>query len=733
MAGPTEGKPPSVPKPVEIFIVRLSAAAKSLRLYPENSELPRRSAAEVVEALREALHGEPSLILGVSREGLVYDGTVAFPKSESFRGFAQEFYKRNLSDVRFDSATTADDIIRFLSLAVKSAEEVASLGGFEAALWQLAVSNVAVTEAATRVVDANLPGSLPATASQPVAGESEEESKSVEEILREEGAAQTRDRRVLMRVLRDRRAVAAYLRGSRQQDGNGTGGPGGAGSTVKDLAERIATLAATTRDELPSEQAAVLGVIAEAIIDLQPSERGELYETSLLEEARRDEAIAQIINDLGVDEVVNSILAEIDETPEALGGLSRAVRNLALINVSSPKEEVLDLAVEKMRAKGLTEQFVSEFMEAVAPTHLTGADQQSSREFKPVETVLRLVDMTPDSSNVFVYDDAVEPLRNESIRGTTDGDVLAVLVTVARLETRDEEFSQVMGMLDESVGYLVDAEEADVAADVAEALNAAASDPGVTKEHRDRFGSTVQMIAKPDSIRKVTSALRRYKPDSPEYIACRRLIGVLGATMIDSLLEVLAEESDMAARKALVELISTNARGYIPELGARLGDRRWFLVRNVVAILGSTKSPEALNYLQRTLRHPDARVRRETIRGLAAIRVPSADTMLLSGLTDDDPQNVQMAARFLGSFGCRAAVPALLEAARGEGRGSRVPATRVQAIEALARINDPDSRPLLEDLARKRGFFGGGRDREIRDAAAAALQAMSSGQSSGVR
>jgi hypothetical protein len=707
MAGPTEGSTPAVPKNVGVFIVRLSSTTKSLRLYPGASEIPRRSAAEAIEALHEVLQGSGSLALDITREGLVYEGTVAFPKSSSFKGFAREFYTRNLAQVRFDAHTGPEDIVKFLSLVVKTAEELAALGGFEAALWELGVSNITVVEAATRVMDTSLPDAVV---------EGEEQTVSIDEILHSEGNLQTRDRRLLMRVLRDRRAVAAYLLESREQELE---------NAVKDVAARIATLARSTSNELPDDQATVLGVIAEAILELQPTERGELYESHLLAEARRDSALAQIIRDLGIEEVVDAILSQVDETPEALGGLSRAVRNLALINASSPKDTVLDLAVDRMHANGFSDDFVRQLLESVQPQKITGVDREKPENFKPVEAVLKLVDMTPDSSDVFISDDAVEPLRGEVGRGTTDGDVLAALVTVASLEPRDGEFSQVMKMLEESVGYLVDAEEADVAADVAEALVAGGNDPSVSKTHRERLLQTVQTIAKPESLKKVTAALGHYRPDSAEYIACRRLIGVLGSSMIDSLLEVLADEPDMSARKTIVDLISTSASNYIPELGARLGDKRWYLVRNVVSILGSTKSVDALPFLQRTLRHADVRVRRETIRGLAAIRAGTADSMLAAALTDEDEQNVTTAARYLASFGCRSAVPALLEVARGAGRGSRTPAARVEAIQSLARIGEASVVPAIQELAQKRGFFGGGRDREVRAAATSALAAFS--------
>jgi HEAT repeat protein len=716
MAG-NQGSPP-VPKSVSLFVIRLSSTMKAQRLYPSGSDIPRRSAQDALDALREAIGQEPYLELDVGRDGLHYQKTSVFPRSQSFTTFAREFYKRNLAAVRFHTGVTPDEIIRFLSLIIAPPEQVAAQGGVEMALSELGVVNVSVSEAATRIVETAIPGSIPTPPSDKDEGDEEDESveHTIEEVLEQAGSDQARDKHLLMRVLRDRRAVAAYLREARER---------GTEEGIKDLAARIGALARSTRHELPDEQAVVLGVIAEAILELSPQERGELYQDHLLGQARRDQALAELVNKLGVDEVVDSILAQIDETPAALTGLSRAVRNLTLMNASAG-DTVLNLVISKMRATGVSDSFISGMTEAVSPTRITSPEQFRTDRSRSVGTILRLVDMTPDGSDVFVFDEAVEPLRQEAARGTTDGDVIEALVTVATFEKRTEQFSAVMAMLEDSVGYLVEAGEADVAADVAEALAAASEDPGVIEPHRARMAKVVQGIARPESLAKVTATLRHYRSDTPEYQACKRLLGVLGESIIDPLLEVLAEESDMAARKALIDLISAAAKNYIPELGARLGDRRWYLVRNVVSILASTHSPEALAYLQRTLRHSDVRVRRETIRSLASIRSAMADSMLAAALEDVDVQNVQLAARYLGSLGCRTAVPALEQVARGMGRGNRDQVARVEAIDALAHVGSDSSVPVLEELSRKRGFFGGGRDREVRTSAAEALRVLQS-------
>jgi HEAT repeat protein len=265
----------------------------------------------------------------------------------------------------------------------------------------------------------------------------------------------------------------------------------------------------------------------------------------------------------------------------------------------------------------------------------------------------------------------------------------------------------------------------------ASALVSLRDDETLDAAQRDRVRKALVDMASPRNMRDVASAIRVHPAGSPVHDQCRALIGTLGGLTISPLLEVLADEPDMAARKALVDMIGAMAPQHIAELGERTSDPRWYFVRNVAGLLGSTRSPAALPHLQRTLRHSDARVRRETIRAVASVRDMLAEQMLAAALTDDDPQNVGLAARYLGNLGSRSAVGALTAVAHGDGRGSREPAARIEAIEALGRIATPEAEAAILEVARSRAILRSGRIREIQTAAEAALAAIAPSRSGG--
>jgi HEAT repeat protein len=704
---------PRAPAIVERFVKQLNIAYKAVRLYPGSSEIPKEGASAAVALLRSILEREPVVRFVVTRDGLLYDGTHSLPGSAGLAGLATDLYARNLAEVRFHSGCSETDIVRFLRVLGTPAETIIAGGGFAAALWDVDVTAITVSETATRIVE-------DAGEEQPGPdGEPEEEwpptPERLEEIVTGAEAGQRSEARLLVRVFGERATLRSYL--------DRPSGTGRAAASEAILAKRVVTLAHAVRFELPEEREALLRHLAEAVLAMDPQVRQRLIAKRLLSGARNDEAIAEMLRAFSIEEIMECLLHEISESDESRAGLSRAIRYLSLIGVSAPGEGVLERAATALRERGTSDSFIASVMSGAAPNRLDLAGHVRSSATDPVDSVLKLIDLTPDRGGPHMYDASVAPLREEATRGLTDGDVVAALVSIATLETRPEPARRLSMLVEDRIVYLLDLHEFEVAADAAATLTMAEQNETLPLVQRRRMRDLLQILSQPESMRKVTSAMRVYRHDSREYAACKRLLGVLGSYTVSSLLEVLAEEQTMAGRKAIVELLSGMAERFVPELGARVDDPRWFFVRNVVAILGTTHDPKTLQYFERTLRHPDERVRRETIRAVAGVRDALATQMLVAALSDDSAQNVGVAARYLGGIGGRGVVPALEQVARGEGRGNRETGARIEAIEALGRAGEASSARTLREIAQQRGLIAG-RTRDVRAAAEAAIGAL---------
>lgn len=697
---------------VERFLRALVAVDKAVSLYPPASSIPQEAADAAAAVLAEALQEVSEVSLVVTKQGLYSDGDPLFPDQSAYEGFSLSLYNRHLAEVRFHTGAKASDIISFLLVLALQPEEIAAGGGFEARLWELGVSTVTVTDAHVAIVDAGI------SADEATAMEAPRLSRNeIDELLAAAYGGRPRDQLTVARFLGDHVGVADYL--TQTYIGSGT---------TPDLltaAERFAELAEIAYEVGgESGRAQLMKALGDAFTELPSGLKRQLLMDEVLPEARTNEALASVIRQMDIDEVCRMLVEDLDEDQASREGMARAIRNLSMISMAD-RDEVKSAAGAAMRGAGFSEGMVGEVLESAAPSRLTVRDgaSTSSQAEKPADAIFKLMDLAPTPKREIAEEDdpALRAIQEEARRGITDGEVIMALVSLVGMDARLEQFAGTMSMLEDSLDVLIERGEFDVAADAADALSEAAKNEQLDSAQRERVRKAVTRFMKPEDIKSVAHALRLYKPGSLEYESARRLLDVMGSGAVSPMLEQLADETDMAARKALIDLLSRMAIQFIAEFGAYVSDSRWFVVRNVVTILGATKSSAALPYLERTVRHPEPRVRREVLRALSGLNDRMAHQMLISMLDDDDAQNVQLAARYLGAAQVESAIPPLEQVARGEGRGNRDSGPRVEAIEALGRIRSRAALPTLEALAGKRSILGAAKAREIRAAAESAI------------
>ncbi|HEX6746444.1 MAG TPA: HEAT repeat domain-containing protein [Longimicrobium sp.] len=256
-------------------------------------------------------------------------------------------------------------------------------------------------------------------------------------------------------------------------------------------------------------------------------------------------------------------------------------------------------------------------------------------------------------------------------------------------------------------------------------------------------------IANRHIIEEMVERLGRSKTED-DRAAIRGVLLALGAEVVTPLVRSLVAASDLSARRAYRDALVELDRVGVPLLEDMIGDERWFVVRNMVGILGEIRSADAPEHFARTIRHPDLRVRRETIIALSKFGGDEAVQQLIVGLGDAEPSLRSAAAlglgltkagtavnplikrlgeetdqetvieilRALGRIGDARAVAPLADRASGGSLFSRVPIPiRVEAIRALGDIGGEAARTVLQRLMRDRNDA-------VRDAAVAAANVV---------
>jgi HEAT repeat protein len=212
-------------------------------------------------------------------------------------------------------------------------------------------------------------------------------------------------------------------------------------------------------------------------------------------------------------------------------------------------------------------------------------------------------------------------------------------------------------------------------------------------------------------LEEVSSYLRFLKPNSLQH-----------------LMKILGELSNPKARRAVCDAICEIGKESIEQIVPFIDDRRWFLVRNVIYILGKMGKEQAIPTIQKAFLHREMRVRREAVNALGFIGGPKAFGLLVKALRDGDVRIRCAAALNLGKVGRKNSLPHLLEVIRSKDFDRMEAAEKRAFFDAVGIAGSNEAIPHLQKLLLKKVWFRRKRMEEIRQGAANALALIGSSE-----
>jgi hypothetical protein len=260
---------------------------------------------------------------------------------------------------------------------------------------------------------------------------------------------------------------------------------------------------------------------------------------------------------------------------------------------------------------------------------------------------------------------------------------------------------------DDLASALVRAARARIAAadwdGAARILNTLAEEP---EPHPPAIADAVSRLssafADPEALALMEAVLE--SGDPAHHGVARSLMARLPTSCVDPLCGILGRLENRPARHLLCEVLAARPAGEFPLIARWLSDERWYLVRNIVVILGAMKDRRAAPLLRPVLTHPDFRVRREAYRAYAQLGGSEALNYLARALDDPDSRARLAAAVALAARGESGAGP-LLAVTRRRDFERRAVDERAGIFEALGMTGARALVPYLERLLHTRSIF----------------------------
>lgn len=238
-----------------------------------------------------------------------------------------------------------------------------------------------------------------------------------------------------------------------------------------------------------------------------------------------------------------------------------------------------------------------------------------------------------------------------------------------------------------------------------------------------RLTESLERVGNDKTFERLTDLFLTGEDRAP--VDAAELLRRCGSRAATYLIERLAQEESRPQRARLVGLLKEMGGGSPEPFLARLDDPRWFLVRNVVAILGDIGDQAIAGRLGRVAAHPEPRVRQEVISTWRRLGTPEAADRIIKALEDSDAGVQRSAVEALALLGGVRAVQTLERIASREAPYADAPAeVRLEAVLSLGRIGGAKAFEILHGILTRRSLLGPSEVVEVRTAAARALGAL---------
>lgn len=199
-------------------------------------------------------------------------------------------------------------------------------------------------------------------------------------------------------------------------------------------------------------------------------------------------------------------------------------------------------------------------------------------------------------------------------------------------------------------------------------------------------------------------------------LAIEQMLYRTGEVGIDMLLHALVETREAHSRRYYFNTLVHFGERIRDKIMEMLEDERWFVTRQMVALLGELGGEESILALEKTYENEDTRVKKEVLKSLSRIHSDKSLEMLNSALEESDRNLLGQAIISLGILKDNRAVERLGEICN---KGERE--MRKEAIKALGMIGDPKAIPHLAKLAGKKVWFGKESAEDLRESAVISL------------
>ncbi len=220
---------------------------------------------------------------------------------------------------------------------------------------------------------------------------------------------------------------------------------------------------------------------------------------------------------------------------------------------------------------------------------------------------------------------------------------------------------------------------------------------------RSQTGGSLEALLKELHAEEIAEQLDEAEPQlQARFASLMVAIGPPAVELICTVLGLCARaRARAAASTALTYLCSDDPMLLAPYVA----DPRWFVVRNVVFVLGQIGGSAVLDLLRLAAQHPEPRVRRQVVMALGSVSRAERTPVLMSQLTTQDPQLLAATLSMLTRERSPRVVRTLLDRVATPEFEDLPEEIQRTLLNTLSEVADDDLIPDLEKLLNRGGWL----------------------------
>jgi len=340
---------------------------------------------------------------------------------------------------------------------------------------------------------------------------------------------------------------------------------------------------------------------------------------------------------------------------------------------------------------------------------------------KAYEDASKAEDVVKDVSIVPLSDKDLQLLVKELEKDAQDktDKLIDILFEMFYLSDNREDYEDLVTFFIQSIELAIGRGNIFTVTNVLARLKQMNEDKAVSEEIR-KHAKRIMMLSGGESIINLLGEILDSGQEMEEKVF-EDFIRYLDKNSIVPFMKILGELKSIHARKIVIEALILLGTKDITTLAKGLSDSRWYVVRNIIYILRKIGDKRAVDYLLKTVKHGDIRVKKEVIRALGELGGGGVLQALRDCLDDPEMQVRSAALKALMNIGSEAAKRIVMSKILDKYFRDKDFDEKKEYFEALSQWKDAEIFNFLIDTIRKNTLFGRSKNYENRACAAYCL------------